>query len=124
MSRKVKYSIEEKLNAVQKYLDGKESMYSIANRFGIDVSAVRLWVNKYRAMGVDAFSTNQNKHYTKEEKEQAVAAYLHGEGSLMSICKKFKKMCIRDSIYSVLTASAGQQPFLYRISSMTFPVTG
>ena len=57
----------------QKYLDGKESMYSIANRFGIDVSAVRLWVNKYRAMGVDAFSTNQNKHYTKEEKEQAVA---------------------------------------------------
>ena len=72
MSRKVKYSIEEKLNAVQKYLDGKESMYSIANRFGIDVSAVRLWVNKYRAMGVDAFSTNQNKHYTKEEKEQAV----------------------------------------------------
>ena len=29
MSRKVKYSIEEKLNAVQNYLDGKESMYSI-----------------------------------------------------------------------------------------------
>lgn len=37
-------------------------------------------MNKYRAMGMDAFSTNQNKHYTKEEKEQAVAAYLHGEG--------------------------------------------
>ena len=90
MSRKVKYSIEEKLNAVQNYLDGKESMYSIANRFGIDVSSVSLWVNKYKAMGVDAFSTNQNKHYTKEEKEQAIAAYLHGEGSLMSICKKFK----------------------------------
>ena len=87
MSRKVKYSIEEKLNAVQNYLDGKESMYSIANRFGIDVSSVSLWVNKYKAMGVDAFSTNQNKHYTKEEKEQAIAAYLHGEGSLMSICK-------------------------------------
>ena len=65
-------------------------MYSIANRFGIDVSSVSLWVNKYKAMGVDAFSTNQNKHYTKEEKEQAIAAYLHGEGSLMSICKKFK----------------------------------
>ena len=51
MSRKVKYSIEEKLNAVQNYLDGKESMYSIANRFGIDVSAVSLWVNKYRYVG-------------------------------------------------------------------------
>ena len=27
-------------------------------------------------------------------------------------------------ICPALTASAGQQPFLYRISSMTFPVTG
>ena len=80
MSRKVKYSIEEKLNAVQNYLDGKESMYSIANRFGIDVSSVSLWVNKYKAMGVDAFSTNQNKHYTKEEKEQAMGLLVRRSG--------------------------------------------
>ncbi|MCI7180193.1 MAG: transposase [Lachnospiraceae bacterium] len=37
MSRKGKYSIEEKINAVQEYLDGKDSMHSIANRFGIDI---------------------------------------------------------------------------------------
>lgn len=90
MSRKGKYSIEEKLNAVQEYLDGKDSMCSIANRLGIDPCTVKLWVNKYRAMGMDTFSTKQNKHYTKEEKEQAVATYLAGEGSLMSICRKFK----------------------------------
>ena len=90
MGRKVKYSREEKLNAVLEYLDGKSSMNSIANKLGIDFSSVKLWVNKYNAMGVDAFSTNQNKHYSKFEKEQAVAAYLAGEGSLMDICNKFK----------------------------------
>ena len=51
MSRKGKYRIEEKLNAVQEYLDDKDSMCSIANRLGIDVSAFRLWENKYRISG-------------------------------------------------------------------------
>ena len=32
--------------------------------------------------------TCHNKHYSKAEKEQAVAAYLAGEGSHMDICKK------------------------------------
>lgn len=90
MGRKGKYSKEEKINAVQEYLDGKSSMNSIANRLDIDQSAVKLWVNKYSAMGMDAFSTNQNKRYSKAEKEQAVLAYLDGQGSLMDICKKFK----------------------------------
>lgn len=65
-------------------------MRSIAHRLGIDHTAVRLWINKYKAMGEEAFSTNQNKHYSKSEKEQAVTAYLAGEGSLMEICNKFK----------------------------------
>ena len=41
-------------------------------------------------MGADAFLTEQNKHYSKFEKEQAVTAYLAGEGSLTDICNKFK----------------------------------
>lgn len=90
MGRKVKYSKEEKISAVLEYLDGKSSMNSIANKLGIDFAAVKLWVNKYNAMGADAFSTSQNKHYSKSEKEQAVAAYLAGDGSLMEICNKFK----------------------------------
>lgn len=39
--------------------------------------------------------TSQNKHYSKVEKEQAVAAYLAGEGSLMDICKRFKILSTR-----------------------------
>ena len=90
MSRKMKYSAEEKVSAVQKYLDGKESMRSIARELNIDFQTFKLWVKNYEAMGIDAFITHQNKHYSKLEKELAVTAYLAGEGSLMDICKKFK----------------------------------
>ena len=95
MGRKVKYSAEEKINAVREYLDGKESMSSIARRLEIAFQSFKQWVKNYEAMGTDAFSTCQNKRYSKTEKNQAVAAYLAGEGSLMDICKKYKVLSTR-----------------------------
>ena len=85
MGRKQKYSVEEKLNAVREYLDGNESMNSIAKHLNISFQSFKQWVSNYEAMGTDAFATSQNKHYSKIEKEQAVAAYLAGEGSLMDM---------------------------------------
>ncbi len=90
MGRKVKYSSKEKINAVKEYLDGKDSINSIAKRLDITFQAFKQWVNNYEAMGADAFMTCHNKHYSKAEKEQAVVAYLAGEGSHMDICKKYK----------------------------------
>lgn len=90
MERKVKCSTEEKINAVKEYLDGKDSMNSIAKRLGVAFQTFKQWVNNYEAMGVDAFMNRQNKHYPKVVKEQAVRAYLAGEGSHMDICKKYK----------------------------------
>lgn len=88
LERKVKYSNEEKLNAVYEYLNGNESIHSIAHRLGIDLTSVKLWINKYKAMGKEGFSTY--KQYSKSEKEQDVTAYLTGEGLLMEICNKFE----------------------------------
>ena len=85
MGRKQKYSVEEKLNVVREYLDGNESMNSIAKHLNISFQSFKQWVSNYEAMGTDAFATSQNKHYSKIEKEQAVAAYLAGEGSLMDM---------------------------------------
>ena len=65
-------------------------MKTIAQRLGIAFQSFKQWVKNYEAMGIDAFKTNHNKHYSKAEKEQAVAAYLAGEGSHMEICQKFK----------------------------------
>ena len=90
MGRKARYSAEEKISAVQEYLDGKGSMKTIAQRLGIAFQSFKQWVKNYEAMGIDAFKTNHNKHYSKAEKEQAVAAYLAGEGSHVEICQKFK----------------------------------
>lgn len=90
MGRKVKYSANEKITAVKEYLDGKDSMGSIAKRLNIALESFRQWVKNYNAMGSDAFLTDQNKRYSKTEKEQAVAAYLAGEGSYLDICQKYK----------------------------------
>ena len=90
MSRKSKYSVDEKVRAVQKYLDGKGSKDSVAKELDITRQSFEQWVKNYEAMGIDAFITHHNKHYSKPEKELAVTAYLAGEGSLMDICKKFK----------------------------------
>lgn len=75
---------------MKEYLDGKDSINSIAKRLDITFQAFKQWVNNYEAMGADAFMTCHNKHYSKAEKEQAVAAYLAGECSHMDICKKYK----------------------------------
>ena len=75
---------------MKEYLDGKDSINSIAKRLDITFQAFKQWVNNYEAMGADAFMTCHNKHYSKAEKEQAVAAYLADEGSHMDICKKYK----------------------------------
>lgn len=90
MGRKVKYSAEEKICAIKEYLDGKNSMASIASRLGVDPASFKQWVNNYEVMGADAFFSPRNKHYSKVEKEQAVFAYMAAEGSLMDICKKYR----------------------------------
>lgn len=41
-------------------------------------------------MGEDAFIRSSNRHYTLEEKNEAVRFYLEGKGSLSATCKKFK----------------------------------
>ena len=70
MGRKPKYSVEEKLNAVREYLDGNESMNSIAKHLNISFQSFKQWVSNYEAMGTDAFATSQNKHYSKIEKSK------------------------------------------------------
>ncbi len=90
MGRKPKYSKEEKLYAVCQYLDGKGSASSIAKQLNIDPASFKQWVFNYEAMGITAFDTVKNKHYSNVEKEQAVVAYLNGDGSLLEICKKYK----------------------------------
>lgn len=86
----IKYTAEQKIEAVKEYLEGKSSQGEIATRLGIVKSSLQKWIMKYEAMGTDGFLNNGQKTYSKELKEQAVLSYLAGEGSLIQICKKYK----------------------------------
>ena len=87
---KRKIAPEDKVEAVQEFLDGKSSLSDIANRLGVNIMSFEMWVTNYRSMGPAAFSHNGSKLYSKELKEQAVQDYLSGLGSLMDICEKHK----------------------------------
>ena len=90
MGKKSKHIAEEKIRAIKEYLEGNSSMGSIAKQLGINKESFRQWVANYESMGTEAFFAEQNKHYSKAEKEQAITSYLASEGSFMDICKKYK----------------------------------
>lgn len=85
-----KFKADEKVAAVLEFLDGKNSQLAIAERLGIARATFRQWIENYQSMGSDAFQEHVNKSYSKELKEQAVADYLSGRGSLLNLCEKYK----------------------------------
>lgn len=50
-----KYTSEEKLQAVLRYIEGKESSHEIARLIGTDHKAILNWVKQYEYNGVEAF---------------------------------------------------------------------
>lgn len=86
---KRKISAEDKIYAVNLYLDGKESQHQIASMFNVSLASVQQWIRNYESMGADAFTIKGNKRYSKELKLQAVLDYLAGLGSQDDICKKY-----------------------------------
>ena len=75
---KRKISAEDKIHAVNLYLDGKESQPRIASMFDVSLASVQQWIRNYESMGVDAFTLRGNKKYSKELKQQEVLDYLAG----------------------------------------------
>lgn len=86
---KGKVSAEDKIYAVNLYLDGRKSQRQIAAAYGVKPSSVNQWIRNYQSMGADVFTLKGNKKYPKELKLQAVQDYLAGRGSQDDICKKY-----------------------------------
>lgn len=86
---KRKISVEDKIYAVNLYLDGKESQHRIASMFDVSIASVQQWIRNYESMGAGVFTLKGNKKYSKELKQQAVLDYLAGRGSQDDICKKY-----------------------------------
>ena len=88
MGRINKYSIDEKVQAVLDYKNGKRGTSQICNDLDIEKSSFYNWVRVYDKYGEVGFlPKTRNKKYTKEFKEMVVQEYLNGKGS-------FKKLAI------------------------------
>lgn len=90
MGRKSKYSKEQKLSIVKRYLAGEGSTASLAREINSDESVVWGWIKKYQAFGENAFDLIKNNNlYTKEFKELVVLDYLNGGGSYNDLAIKY-----------------------------------
>ena len=63
---KRKVSVEDKIYAVNLYLDGKESQRRIAHMFDVSLASVQQWIRNYEFMGANAFTLKGNKKYSKD----------------------------------------------------------
>lgn len=96
MSRKSKYSPEQKVKACLEYLSGKKSATQIGIELGIGNknktrrNTVLQWVKMYSVNGKDAFVERaHNAHYSKEFKENVVREYLSGKQSILDLKAKY-----------------------------------
>ncbi|MGE7839242.1 helix-turn-helix domain-containing protein [Lysinibacillus sp. NPDC093712] len=56
-----KVSVEQRIQSVQRYLNGYETMLEIAKDIGVTAEVVSEWVRRYQKNGVETFL----KSYTK-----------------------------------------------------------
>ena len=91
MGRKSKFSKEQKIEICRRYLDGSESISSLAEEINVSKTTIERWIRIFKAYGDSAFDEKPaNESYTKEFKRKVVEAYLAGEGSLRDIAVKYK----------------------------------
>ena len=91
MGRKSKTPYEVKFAAVEAYEHNEGSLKTISERFCVDESVLKYWIQIYRSQGKEGLLySNTNKHWSKEIKLLAVQEYLSGSGSQRDICRKYK----------------------------------
>lgn len=85
-----KISPEEKIEWVEKIIQNKESVYSVASKIGVHPSSIDTWVRNYKSIGTEAFFRKGWTKRSSAEKKAAVEDYLAGKGSLRDVCAKYK----------------------------------
>ena len=85
-----KVSNETKIEYARQCCENRISQSEAARQLGVNESAVREWVHRYREHGELAFlDTGRNHVYSNELRLEAVCSYLNGEGSLSTVSAKY-----------------------------------
>lgn len=91
MSRNSKLNDDERIRAVQEYLDGKGSYRVIAEKYGLSPGRLRKLVIRAQIEGIESIRISpKNKKYSRETKIAAVQEYIYSKSSLTEICKKYR----------------------------------
>ena len=95
MSKRERITAEEKIGTAKAYTQGRVGLSEAAKQVGVHHTVIDDWVRLYETEGVQAFLPRKgNRKYDPILKETAVRDYLSGEGSIRTICRKYK---IRDT---------------------------
>lgn len=90
MVRKAKFSPEQKLWAINRILNGEDSILHTATLLDCSDVTIQDWLRNYQASGVNGITVSpKNTIYTTNLKLAAVEDYLKGVGSLRDICQKY-----------------------------------
>lgn len=66
MSRRNKLTDEERIAAVQEYLNGEGSYSSIARKYGIDRKLLRMLVNRAQTEGIESIKIRNTNIHLKQ----------------------------------------------------------
>ncbi|WP_099191984.1 transposase [Tepidibacter mesophilus] len=76
MSKRSRYSANEKYNIIQEYNSGALSTSDISHRYGVVDGTLRHWIYLYKKYGVLGLKESKTwKNYSKELKTNAVLEY-------------------------------------------------
>lgn len=90
MSRKAKFTPEEKEQAVIDYLEGNKSRTQICGELCISSRTIQDWALIYNKHGLAGFSKKmRNGPYSKEFKMKVVEEYVRGDGSSIDLGIKY-----------------------------------
>ena len=91
MSKRSKYTAEEKYKILIDYENGIGAIQKICNKYKISPSTFHEWRYKYEKNGIEGLNESKKyKKYSKELKENAIQDYLSGKYSQMEISKKYE----------------------------------
>ena len=91
MGRKPKCTVEEKISAVEDYLNGIRSVSEIMVDLSIkSTRTIRDWILAYQNGGIKALCpVTANHSYSSEFKIEMVRKYINGEGSVTDLCARY-----------------------------------
>jgi len=91
MSKRSRYSANEKYSIIQEHNSGTLSASDISHMYGVVGTTLRHWIYLYKKYGVLGLKESKTwKNYSEELRTNAVLEYLTGNYSLLDIVKKYE----------------------------------